>query len=86
MKSQLREQAIQLRIEKNLSYAEIRKKLYVAKSTLSRWLQEFPLSEEKIKDLQRQGWSKSEASRERFRAAMRMTLNIKKRIKNNKKS
>lgn len=51
MHSQLREQVIELRMEKNLSYGEIRKRLGVPKSTLSYWLREFPLSEERIKEL-----------------------------------
>lgn len=49
MNSQLREQVIKLRTEKELSYAEIRKRLGVPKSTLSYWLREFPLTEEKLK-------------------------------------
>lgn len=70
MKSFLREQAIKLRLEKNLSYSAIRKELGVAKSTLSYWLRELPLTEERIKELQREAWNKNEASRERFRNAM----------------
>jgi len=71
MKAQLREKALQLRLNENASYKEIREKVPVAKSTLSYWLREFPLTEDRIKELQRQGWDKSEASRERFRATMR---------------
>ncbi len=71
MNSQLREQAVKLRTENEFSYGEIRKRLGVAKSTLSYWLQEFPLSEEKIKELRKKGWKKSEVKIERFRAAMR---------------
>lgn len=71
MNSQLREQAIKLRTEKDFSYSEIRKRLGVPKSTLSYWLREFPLSEERILELRRQGWKKGEAARERFRATMR---------------
>lgn len=71
MNSQLREQAINLRITEELSYGEIRKRLGVPKSTLSYWLREFPLSEEKILELRRQGWKKNEAKIERFRNAMR---------------
>jgi len=77
MDSQLREQVIKLRIEKELSYAEIRKRLGVPKSTLSYWLREFPLSEERILELRRQGWKKSEAKIERFRVAMRKKREIK---------
>ena len=49
MNSRLREQATKLRLEKELSYGEIKKRLNVAESTLSYWLREFPLTEEKIK-------------------------------------
>jgi len=77
MNSQLREQAIKLRIEENLSYTEIRKRLGTPKSTLSYWLREFSLTEEQIKELQRQGWKKSEASRERFRNTMRHRQELK---------
>ena len=55
MDSQLREQAINLRIKENLSYTQIRKRLGVPKSTLSYWLRGFPLSEERILELRRQG-------------------------------
>lgn len=71
MNSQLREKVIKLRREQNFSYTEIRERLGVPKSTLSYWLREFPLAEEQIKKLQRQGWRKSEVSRERFRNSMR---------------
>jgi len=70
MNSLLREQAIKLRIEDNLSYSAIKDKLGVAKSTLSYWLRELPLSEERIKELRNQTWGKNEASRERFRNTM----------------
>ncbi|MCR4311138.1 MAG: helix-turn-helix domain-containing protein [Candidatus Taylorbacteria bacterium] len=67
----LRQQAVELRTKKQLSYSEIKKRLGVSKSTLSYWLSEFPLTEEKILELRRKGWAKGEASRERFRATMR---------------
>lgn len=66
-----REKAIALRKEKQMSYSQIKKILKVSKSTLSLWLRNYPLSEERIKELQRLGWKKSEASRERFRNTMR---------------
>jgi transposase len=66
-----REKAIILRKEKLMSYGQIKKILKVSKSTLSRWLKNYPLPEEKIKELQRKGWEKSEASRERFINSMR---------------
>lgn len=77
MNSQLREKVIRLRIQKELSYSEIRKKLGIPKSTLSGWLQEFPLSEEKILELRRKGWGKGEAARERFRITMREKQELK---------
>jgi len=84
MNSQLREQAIKLRTEKNLSYGEIRKRLDIPKSTLSYWLREFPISEERILELRRQGWKKSEAGRERFRNTMREKKKLKDREVYNK--
>jgi transposase-like protein len=77
MLSQLREQAIKLRTEKEFSYSKIRKRLGVPKSTLSYWLRGFPLSEEKIKELKKKGWKKAEVKIERFRAAMRRKRKIK---------
>ena len=71
MNSQLREKAIQLRVKQELSYSEIKRRLKVSKSTLSYWLQEYPLTTEKILELRRQGWQKGEASRERYRLTMR---------------
>jgi len=79
MKSQLREQAIKFRLEKEFSYGEIRKRLRVSKSTLSYWLREFPLSEERILELRRQGLKKNEAKIERFRNAMRRKRELKDR-------
>jgi transposase-like protein len=71
MKASLRERAISLRKEKRLSYSAIAKELEVPKSTLSYWLSALPLSEDEILRLRRVGWQKGEASRERFRNAMR---------------
>jgi len=79
MDSQLREQAINLRIKENLSYTQIRKRLGVPKSTLSYWLRGFPLSEERILELRRQGWKKAEVKIERFCAAMRKKKELKER-------
>lgn len=78
MHSRLRQKAVKLRVEKELSYGEIKKRLNVSKSTLSYWLRDFPLNEKKILELRRKGWTKSEASREKFRATMRE----KKKLKN----
>lgn len=71
MNSQLRDKAIQLRTNGELSYSEIKKRLGVSKSTLSYWLKDFPLSQEKILELRRKNWAKGEASREKFRMTMR---------------
>ncbi len=71
MKALLRDKAIQLRVNSQLSYSAIRKQLKIAKSTLSYWLREYPLSKEKIIELQQKGWSKGEAGRERFRVSMK---------------
>ncbi len=71
MNSQLREKAIQFRVKDELSYSEIKSRLQVSKSTLSYWLRDFPLSDEKILELRRKNWTKGEASRERFRVSMR---------------
>lgn len=84
MNSQLRQRAINLRIKKELSYSEIRKRLGVPKSTLSYWLREFPISEERILELRRQGWKKSEAGRERFRTTMRKKKELRDREVYNK--
>ena len=67
-----REKALRLRKEKQMSYSRIKKILKVSKSTLSYWLRNYPLPEEKIKELQRKGWKKSEASREKFRNTMKL--------------
>lgn len=71
MRSELRERAVKLRIEKNLSYSAIKQELGVPKSTLSYWLRDYPLSKERIAELRLAGWSKGEASRERHRNTMR---------------
>jgi len=71
MDSKLRQKAVELRLKNELSYTEIKKRLNVPKSTLSYWLHDFPLDKRKILELQRKGWAKGEASRERFRLAMR---------------
>ena len=49
----------------------------MSKSTLSVWLRPFPLSEERIVELKRAGWSKSEVKIERYRATMRKKRNDK---------
>lgn len=69
--SELRIKAVRLRLDMHMSYSAIQKELDVPKSTLSGWLREYPLSEERILELRRQGWRSGEASRERFRNTMR---------------
>lgn len=71
MRSELRRKAIELRQGKKMSYSAIQKELDIPKSTLSGWLREYPLSEERILELRRRGWRSGEASRERFRNTMR---------------
>jgi len=61
-----RERAIALRKEKQMSYGQIKKILRVSKSTLSLWLRNYPLPEEKIKELQ-----KNEAVIEKIRSTKR---------------
>lgn len=71
MKKELREKALELRLDREMSYSAIRKELGVSKSTLSYWLREHPLSEEKILALRRASWKKGEVSRERYRNTVR---------------
>ncbi len=66
MNSKLRQQAVVLRIEKQLSYSEIKKRLNVPKSTLSYWLRELPLSEERLKELEKNRVKKAEIGREKY--------------------
>src|SRR3989344_157296 len=72
MKSVQRELAIELRLTHKLGYKAIAEQVKVSKSTLSRWLEDLPLSAERVLELRRAGWSKGEASRERFRETMRV--------------
>ena len=65
-----REKALDLR-KQEMSYSQIKKILKVSKSTLSLWLRNYPLPEEKIKELQKKGWERGEAAIERFRNTMR---------------
>src|SRR3989338_8863459 len=71
MKSAQRNKALDLRMKYQLGYGTIAKQLSVSKSTLSRWLKDFPLSDERILELRREIWGRGEASRELFRATMR---------------
>lgn len=71
MKSAQHEQAIELRCIHKLGYGEIAKQVKVSKSTLSRWLEDMPLSDERVLELRRVAWGRGEAKRERFRQTMR---------------
>ncbi|PJA94476.1 hypothetical protein CO131_01180 [Candidatus Kaiserbacteria bacterium CG_4_9_14_3_um_filter_50_16] len=71
MKSAQREKAIELRLTQKLGYGAIAKQVKVSKSTLSRWLEDLPLTEERVLELRREAWGRGEARRERFRQTMR---------------
>src|SRR3989344_5161572 len=49
-KNDLKQQAIKLRLAGH-SYSQIKEKIGVSKSTLSGWLEKFPLSEKRIREL-----------------------------------
>lgn len=72
MNSELRQLAVNLRKEKELSYSEIKKQLGIPKSTLSYWLKEMPLSEQRIRHLKKVGYENGEAGREKYRNTMRL--------------
>lgn len=63
-----REQALALR-KQQISYSEIKKVLNVSKSTLSLWLRDFPLSQERINELR----GNSEKRIEKYRETRRKT-------------
>lgn len=73
MKAQLREQAIRLRLDKNLGYVSIAKLVPVSKSTLSEWLKNYPLSEGRVQELRRQNLKNNEEKIEKFRAKVRQS-------------
>lgn len=54
-----------------MSYGQIKRILGVSKSTLSYWLRDYPLSEKRMKALQKVRADRSEFAIERFRATMR---------------
>lgn len=64
------EKALALR-KQEMSYSQIKKILRISKSTLSYWLRDYPLSEQRIKELKRIGVRKREQTIERFRKTMR---------------
>lgn len=59
MKEQLKESAIKLRVEEQLSLEKISDKLGISKSTASVWLRDYPLSED-VKRSRQKEWAKSE--------------------------
>ena len=65
-----REKALALR-KQEMSYSQIKKILRVSKSTLSYWLRDYPLSEKRIKELQKMGARSSEHAIEKFRKTMK---------------
>jgi DNA-binding transcriptional ArsR family regulator len=71
MNSTLRSKAVELRTKDELSFGAIKERLGVSKSTLSYWLKDFPLSKKRVLELRRKGWTKGEASREKYRITMR---------------
>lgn len=62
-----RQEALELRLKKKMSYSQIKKTLGVSKSTLSYWLRDYPLSKERINELR----GRSERRIEKFRKTMR---------------
>lgn len=71
MKAAERDKALELRIKHKLGFATIAKQLSVSKGTLSRWLKDHPLTQERVLELRRDSWGKGEAKRELFRQTMR---------------
>jgi len=67
-----REKALALRIEKEMSYKQIKETLGISKSTLSYWLRDYPLSQKRIKELHKEGARSSEQAIEKYRTTMRL--------------
>lgn len=65
-----REKALALR-KQEMSYSQIKKILGISKSTLSYWLRDYPLSEQRIKELKRIGARRNEQAIEKYRETMR---------------
>lgn len=59
--------------KKGMSYSQIKEKINVSKSTLSGWLQDFPLSEKRIRELR----DNSPIRIERYRNTMRVKKEIR---------
>lgn len=68
-------EAVSLRL-KGWSYSQIKEKLGLSKSTLSGWLNDYPLSPERIKELQ----AKNPRRIENFRVTMRRKREVKNQI------
>lgn len=64
-----REKALALR-KQEMSYSQIKKILGISKSTLSYWLRDYPLSEQRIKELKRIGARRNEQAIEKYRETM----------------
>lgn len=62
-----RQKALELRKNRKLSYSQIKRILGVSKSTLSHWLKDYPLSQERIRELR----DRSEVRIEKFRQTMK---------------
>lgn len=71
MHHELKQKAIELRMSRHLSYSAILAQIPVAKSTLSEWLKNYPLSKDRILELKRLAWKKNEIKIELFRETMR---------------
>lgn len=65
-KPELKKKAIKLR-KQGKSYSQIKEKIDIAKSTLSRWLSDYPLSEERIRELRDNNPRRIEKFRETMR-------------------
>jgi hypothetical protein len=74
-KRNLKEQATQLR-KNGMSYAQIRQHIPVSKGTLSLWLREFPLKEERLRELR--DWNAKRI--ENFRKTMQAKRNNRLKI------
>ncbi len=70
-----RQKAISMR-KKGMSYSQIKEKIGVSKSTLSGWLQNFPLSEKRIRELR----DNSPIRIEHYRNTMRAKREVKNKI------
>ena len=73
-KFKIRERAVLLRKE-GKSYSEIKSLLKVSKSTLSLWLRDYPLSQEKIRELRDWNQKRIENYRETRRRQRESILN-----------